>query len=144
MAKERTVIVTGAAQGIGFAIAQGFNNNGDFVAIFDLNEEAAKSAAEKLGNAKGYKANVAKEESVKSAVEQVIAERGTVDVLVNNAGVQFISPVEEFPKEKWDLVVGVILKGTFLTTKHVLPAMKKQKYGRIITISSGHGRRPDA
>src|SRR6478736_5398007 len=144
MAKERTVIVTGAAQGIGYAIAEAFINNGDFVAIFDLNEEAAKSAAEKLGNAKGYQANVANEESVKSAVEQVIAERGTVDVLVNNAGVQFISPVEEFPEEKWDLVVGVILKGTFLTTKHVLPAMKKQKYGRIITISSGHGRRPDA
>ena len=144
MKKNRTVIVTGAAQGIGYAIAEAFINNGDFVAIFDLNEEAAKSAADKLGNAKGYEVNVANEESVKSAVEQVIAERGTVDVLVNNAGVQFISPVEEFPEEKWDLVVDVILKGTFLTTKHVLPAMKKQKYGRIITISSGHGRRPDA
>jgi 3-hydroxybutyrate dehydrogenase len=144
MPQDRTVIVTGAAQGIGYAIAEAFINNGDFVAIFDLNEEAAKSAAGKLGNAKGYQANVANEESVKSAVEQVIAERGTVDVLVNNAGVQFISPVEEFPEEKWDLVVDVILKGTFLTTKHVLPAMKKQKYGRIITISSGHGRRPDA
>ena len=142
--KKRTVIVTGAAQGIGYAITEAFINNGDFVAIFDLNEEAAKSAAEKLGNAKGYQVNVANEESVKSAVEQVIAERGTVDVLVNNAGVQFISPVEEFPEEKWDLVVDVILKGTFLTTKHVLPAMKKQQYGRIITISSGHGRRPDA
>ena len=144
MTQDRTVIVTGAAQGIGYAIAEAFKNNGDFVAIFDLNEEAAKSAAEKLGNAKGYQVNVADEESVKTAVEQVIAERGTVDVLVNNAGVQFISPVEEFPEEKWDLVDDVILKGTFLTTKHALPAMKKQKYGRIITISSGHGRRPDA
>ncbi|WP_156289827.1 3-hydroxybutyrate dehydrogenase [Oceanobacillus salinisoli] len=141
---ERTVIVTGAAQGIGYAIAEEFHNNGDFVAIFDLNEEAAKSAAEKLGNANGYEVNVADEESVKSAVEKVIAERGTVDVLINNAGVQFISPVEEFPDEKWDLVVDVILKGTFLTTKHVLPAMQKQKKGRVITISSGHGRRPDA
>jgi 3-hydroxybutyrate dehydrogenase len=142
--KERTVIVTGAAQGIGYAIAQGFIRNGDFVAIFDLNEEAAKSAAGELGNSKGYQVNVADEESVKSAVEKVIAERGTIDVLVNNAGVQFISPVEDFPEEKWDLVVDVILKGTFLSTKHVLPAMKKQRKGRIITISSGHGRRPDA
>ncbi|MCQ6279285.1 SDR family oxidoreductase [Bacillus sp. EB600] len=81
---------------------------------------------------------------MKTAVEQVITDRGTVDVLVYNAGVQFISPVEEFPEEKWDFVVGVILKGTFLTTKHVLPAMKKQRKGRIITISSGHGRRLDA
>ena len=121
-----------------------FKNNGDFVAIFDLNEEAAKSAAEKLGNAKGYQVNVADEESVKSAVQQIIAERGTVDVLVNNAGVQFISPVEEFPVEKWDFVFDVIMKGTFLTTKHVLPAMQKQHKGRIINISSGHGKRPDA
>lgn len=144
MSIKRTVIVTGAAQGIGYAIAETFVNNGDFVAIFDLNGEAAQSAAEKLGDAKGYQVNVADEESVASAVAQVISDQGTVDVLVNNAGIQFISPVEEFPVEKWDLVVDVILKGTFLTTKHVLPAMKKQRKGRIITISSGHGRRPDA
>ncbi|MFF2587965.1 3-hydroxybutyrate dehydrogenase [Peribacillus butanolivorans] len=144
MTNERTVIVTGAAQGIGYAIAESFINNGDFVAIFDLNEEAAISAAEKLGNAKGYKVNVADEPNVKASVEQVIAERGTVDVLVNNAGLQFISPVEDFPVEKWDLVNDVILKGTFLLTKHALPAMQKQKKGRIINISSAHGRIPDA
>ncbi|MGW6299781.1 3-hydroxybutyrate dehydrogenase [Peribacillus butanolivorans] len=144
MTNERTVIVTGAAQGIGYAIAESFINDGDFVAIFDLNEEAAISAAEKLGNAKGYKVNVADEPNVKAAVDQVIAERGTVDVLVNNAGLQFISPVEDFPVEKWDLVNDVILKGTFLLTKHALPAMQKQKKGRIINISSAHGRIPDA
>ncbi|MEH7547643.1 3-hydroxybutyrate dehydrogenase [Neobacillus vireti] len=144
MTQNRTVIVTGAAQGIGYAIAEAFKNNGDFVAIFDLNQEAASSAAEKLGNSKGYQVNVADEESVKTAVAQVIAERGTVDVLVNNAGVQYISPVEEFPAEKWDFVMNVILKGTFLTTKYALPAMKKQNKGRIINISSGHGIRPDA
>ena len=142
--KDRTVIVTGAAQGIGYAIAESFINNGDFVAIFDLNEEAAKNAAEKLGHAKGFKVNVADEPSVKAAVEQVIAERGTVDVLVNNAGLQFISPIEDFPVEKWDLVNDVILKGTFLLTKHTLPAMQKQNKGRIINISSAHGRIPDA
>ena len=63
--KGRTVIVTGAAQGIGYAIAESFINNGDFVAILDLNLEAAESAAAKLGNAKGYKVNVADEEMVK-------------------------------------------------------------------------------
>ncbi|MGE7608032.1 3-hydroxybutyrate dehydrogenase [Peribacillus frigoritolerans] len=144
MTNERTVIITGAAQGIGYAIAESFINNGDFVAIFDLNEEAAISAAEKLGNAKGYKVNVADETNVKAAIEKVIAERGTIDVLVNNAGLQFISPVEDFPVEKWDLVNDVILKGTFLLTKHALPTMQKQKKGRIINISSAHGRIPDA
>lgn len=141
---NRTVVVTGAAQGIGFAIAQEFINNGDFVAIFDLNEEAAVAAAEKLGNAKGYKVNVADETSVKTAIDAVVAERGAVDVLVNNAGLQFISKVEDFPVEKWDLLNNVILKGTFLMTKHSLPSMKAQKFGRIINIVSAHGRVPDA
>ena len=142
--KDRTVIVTGAAQGIGYAIAESFINNGDFVAVFDLNLEAAEIAAIKLGNAKGFKVDVTSEEDVKNAIDQLIAERGTVDVLVNNAGIQYISPVEDFPVEKWDLVVDVILKGTFLPTKYVLPTMKNQKKGRIINISSAHGRIPDA
>lgn len=140
----RTVLVTGAAQGIGYAIAESFINNGDFVAILDLNLEAAENAATKLGNAKGYKVDVANEENVKTAIDQIIAERGTVDVLVNNAGLQHISPVEDFPLEKWNLLINVILTGTFLMTKHVLPTMKKQQKGRIINISSAHGRVPDA
>ena len=90
MKTNRTVLITGAAQGIGYAIAEEFIANGDFVAIFDLNEEAAIAAAEKLGNAKGYKVNVADETSVKTAIDTVIAERGSVDVVVNNAGLQFI------------------------------------------------------
>lgn len=141
---NRTVIVTGGAQGIGYAIAQEFIANGDYVAIFDLNEEAANAATEKLGNAKGYKVDVADETSVKTAIDTVVAERGAVDVLVNNAGLQFISKVEDFPVEKWDLLNNVILKGTFLMTKHSLPSMKAQKYGRIINIVSAHGRVPDA
>ncbi|MFJ8243867.1 3-hydroxybutyrate dehydrogenase [Peribacillus asahii] len=141
---NRTVLITGAAQGIGYAIAQEFIANGDFVGVFDLNEEAAHAAAEKLGNAKGYKVNVADETSVKNAIDAVIAERGSVDVVVNNAGLQFISKVEDFPVEKWDLLNDVILKGTFLMTKHSLPSMKAQKFGRIINIVSAHGRIPDA
>ncbi|MFC9598729.1 SDR family NAD(P)-dependent oxidoreductase [Peribacillus butanolivorans] len=102
-------------------------NNGDFVAIVDLNEEATINAAEKLGNVKDYKVNAADEPNVKDAVDQVIVERGTGDVLVKKVGLQFISPVEDFPVEKWDLVNDVILKGTFLLTKYVLPTMQKKK-----------------
>ncbi|MFJ5792483.1 3-hydroxybutyrate dehydrogenase [Lysinibacillus sp. NPDC097162] len=144
MNKERTVIITGAAQGIGYAIAQEFIANGDYVAIFDINEEAAVNAALQLGNAKGYRVDVTSEENVKTAMDAVISERGSVEVVINNAGIQFISKVEDFPVEKWDLVNGIILKGTFLMTKHALPNMKQNGYGRIINIVSAHGRIPDA
>ncbi len=144
MNKERTVIITGAAQGIGYAIAQEFIANGDYVAIFDINEEAAVNAALQLGNAKGYRVDVTSEENVKTAMDAVISERGSVEVVINNAGIQFISKVEDFPVEKWDLVNGIILKGSFLMTKHALPNMKQNGYGRIINIVSAHGRIPDA
>lgn len=138
----RTVIVTGGAQGIGLAITKAFVQNGDFVAIFDIN--ADKKVIENVNNSKIFRVNVTKEGEIISAVEKVIEERGTIDILVNNAGIQYISPVEDFPEEKWDSVIDVILKGTFLMTKHVVPIMKQQKKGRIINISSAHGRVPDA
>ena len=144
MKKQRTVVITGGAQGIGYAIAEEFIANGDFVAIFDINEELAIASAEKLGNARGYKVDVTSEENVKTAMDAVIAEKGSVDVVINNAGIQFISKVEDFPVEKWDLVNNIILKGTFLMTKHALPSMKAQNFGRIINIVSAHGRIPDA
>lgn len=138
---NRTVIVTGAARGIGYAIAEAFVKNGDFVAIGDLNLENAEKSAAALGSqAKGYQVNVADEESVKGFIDQVVADRGTVHVLVNNAGLQHIDKVEDFPTEKWNLLIGVMLTGPFLLTKHVVPLMKKQKYGRIINISSVHGK----
>lgn len=139
--KERTVIVTGAARGIGFAIAEAFVKNGDFVAIGDLNLEQAVESAKNLGShAKGYAVNVADEESVKSFINQVVADRGTVDVLVNNAGLQHIDKVEDFPVNKWNQLISVMLTGPFLLTKYTVPLMKKQHYGRIINISSVHGK----
>lgn len=138
---KRTVIVTGAARGIGYSIAEAFVKNGDFVAIGDLNLENAEKSAAALGDqAKGYQVNVADEESVKSFINQVVADRGTVHVLVNNAGLQHIDKVEDFPTEKWNLLLGVMLTGPFLLTKHAVPLMKKQQFGRIINISSVHGK----
>ncbi|MFJ8258515.1 3-hydroxybutyrate dehydrogenase [Peribacillus asahii] len=138
--KERTVVVTGAAQGIGYAIAEAFVHNGDFVAICDINLPSAESAANKLQNAKGYKVNVTDEEDIKNFVQLLTAERGTIDVLVNNAGLQHIDKVEDFPVDKWRLLIDVMLTGPFLMTKYALPFMKEQQYGRIINISSVHGK----
>src|SRR5690625_1129328 len=109
MGQKRTVIVTGAAQGIGYAIAQSFIKNGDFVAIFDLNGEAAEQAAFELGQAQGFEVDVTSEASVKNSIDQLIQDRSSIDVLVNNAGVQHIAAIEDLPVEKWDLVIDVIL-----------------------------------
>ncbi|MCM3768089.1 3-hydroxybutyrate dehydrogenase [Neobacillus niacini] len=141
--KERIVIVTGAAQGIGFAIAKAFVENGDWVAIADIKVEAAEKAAAQLGNAKGYKVDLTLEEDIKRFVEQVVAEKGTVDVVVNNAGLQYISTVEDFPLDKWNQLLRVILTGTFLMTKYTLPIFKAKNKGRIINISSTHGQIAD-
>lgn len=141
---SRIVVVTGGAQGIGLSIAKAFVENGDFVAIADLNIQAAEKAAKNLGNAKGYKLDVASEESVVAFYKNLFNDKGTVDVVVNNAGLQFISSVEDFPLEKWNLLINVMLTGPFLMSKHALPEMRKKKWGRIINISSAHGKMPDA
>lgn len=140
----KVVVVTGGAQGIGFAIAKAFVDNGDFVAVADLNYEAAVEAAEKLGNAKGYGLDVANEDSVVEFYAKLMEDKGAADVVVNNAGLQYISSVEDFPIEKWNLLLNVMLTGPFLMSKHALPEMKKKKWGRIIHISSAHGKMPDA
>lgn len=140
ISKERTVIITGAAQGIGYGIAEAFVKNGDFVAICDINIDAANRAAEKLQNAKSYQVDVSNEESVKNFVEELVKERGTVDVVVNNAGIQHIDKVEDFPIDKWRLLIDIMLTGPFLMIKHTLPYMKKKSFGRIINVSSVHGK----
>lgn len=142
---KRIALITGSRRGIGFAIAEAFANNGDQPVIVDIELEEAKKAAEQLAekyNIKpaAYKVDVADAKSVEKLISTVINDFGQIDILVNNAGLQHIDPVENFPEEKWDLLIGVMLKGPFLMTKYVLPHMKKRKYGRIINISSVHGK----
>jgi 3-hydroxybutyrate dehydrogenase len=143
--KKRTIIVTGAAGTIGYAIARAFTEQGDRVVIADLNEEASKTAALKLeketgGTATGLGIDITDEEQVKSLVDKVVKKCGSIDVIVNNAGLQHIDRVEDFPLDQWNLLIGVMLTGPFLLTKHSVPLMKKQNYGRIINISSVHGK----
>jgi 3-hydroxybutyrate dehydrogenase len=138
---QKIVIVTGGAQGIGYAIAEAFVKNGDFVAIADLNGKAAEKAAQSFdGSAAAFTLDVTDEESVSSFITRLEEEYGRVDVLVNNAGLQHRDPIEYFPAESWRKLIDVMLTGPFLMTKYVLPGMKKQKYGRIINISSVHGK----
>ncbi len=135
----RNVIITGAAGGLGQAMVEKFVKQEDFVFAADLDlEQVKKLEAKYPGQVQAIELDVTDENSVKAAINEV-ARKGQVDVVVNNAGLQHRDKIENFPTEKWNLLVDVMLKGTFLLTKHALPFMKEQRYGRIVNISSVHG-----
>lgn len=135
----RNVIITGAVGGLGQAMVKKFVENGDFVFAADLQlEQAEKLANEFPGKVQAVELDVTDENAVKEAI-QLVARKGQIDVVVNNAGLQHRAKIEEFPTDKWDLLMNVMLKGTFLMSKHALPYMKEQYYGRIVNISSVHG-----
>ena len=146
MLKDKTAIVTGSGSGIGQAIANHLAGAGARIGVADLNESAAAGTVEQISNAGGRAiavgCNVADEASVNAMVDKAVAEFGSADIIVNNAGLQFISKIEEFPLEKWNQLLSVMLTGTFLCTKACVPYMKEKKWGRIINISSAHGKTP--
>lgn len=143
MVENKVVVITGSASGIGFEIGKTFAQNGSKVVLTDLNEEGVKKAAEELKGlgleAIGLKADVTSEEDIKSMIETAHKEYGRVDVLINNAGLQHVSPIEEFPTAKFELMIKIMLTAPFIATKHVMPIMKEQGFGRIINVSSING-----
>ena len=143
MLKDKVVFITGAAQGIGYEVGERFAENGAKVVLTDVNEEGVKKAAEQLAQ-KGYetlglKCDVTSEEEIKKAIDDTVAHFGAFHILINNAGLQYVSPIEEFPTENFELLIKIMLTAPFLATKHVFPHMKKQKYGRIINMASING-----
>jgi 3-hydroxybutyrate dehydrogenase len=143
--KEKICIVTGAASGIGLAIAQRYAKEGAKVALADLNGETAKAAAAALnknhpGCAMGVAMDVTSEEQVNAGVEAVVKAWGGVDVLVSNAGVQIVHKVEEFPFADWKKMLAIHLDGAFLTSKAVLPHMYAKRSGSIIFMGSVHSK----
>jgi NAD(P)-dependent dehydrogenase (short-subunit alcohol dehydrogenase family) len=138
--KDRVVLITGGASGIGYATALLFLKEGAKVAILDISDVAGKKAMKnirKLGqDALFIKADVSKESEVKGAVKKVIGKFGSLDVLFNNAGIFIDGRVHELPESEWDRIIGINLKGVFLCSKHVIPQMLKQGKGVIINNSS--------
>lgn len=137
----RVVVVTGAAQGIGFGCATRFAEEGASVAVVDLDESAAEAAAAKLplqGDAKaiGVGADVSNGEAVEAAVSRVVEELGAIHVLVNNAGITRDNLLFKMTEEDWDLVMNVHLRGAFLMTKAAQKHFVEQKYGKILNLSS--------
>ena len=135
----RVAIVTGAARGIGAAIARRFAEEGAAVAILDLDETQAAATAREVGGeagAIGVGCDVSDSASVEAAVARVVAELGGVHVLVNNAGITRDNLLFKLTEDDWDLVMGVHLKGAFLMSKAVQKTFVDQKYGKIVGLSS--------
>ena len=144
MLEGKVAVVTGGASGIGRAIAQAMSEAGAHLVIADLAPEAAETAAAELTKT-GPKAihvvtNVMKSEDVRRMVDETVKAFGRLDIMVNNAGLQHVSPITEFPEERWDTMIGVILTGSFLCTKYALPHMIRNKWGRVINMGSTQGK----
>ena len=143
--KNQTALITGAADGIGKEIALLFAREGARVAVADIAPESAAATAalikEQGGNAFGVTMDVALEQSVTQGVAAVVAKFGGIDILVSNAGIQIVRPIEEFSFAEWKQVLAVHLDGAFLTTKACLPAMKASgRGGTIIYMGSVHSK----
>lgn len=143
MTEKQVVFITGAASGIGYEIGTAFAGSGASVVFTDINEEKVKQAAADV-EANGYdcmglKCDVTKEEELKQAIDQTVETYGRLDVLINNAGLQHVASLEEFPTEKFEFITKTMLVAPFMATKHVFPIMKKQGAGRIINMASVNG-----
>jgi 3-hydroxybutyrate dehydrogenase len=141
--QDRVALVTGAGSGIGREIAEQLAREGARVTLADLDGAAAARAAAALSAqglaARGVACDVTSEAQFASAISGTLAEGGRLDILVNNAGLQHVALIEEFPTEKFELLIRVMLVGAFVGIKHAFPAMKKQRSGRIINIASVNG-----
>ncbi|BCB06040.1 3-hydroxybutyrate dehydrogenase [Bacillus sp. KH172YL63] len=143
MVENKVVVITGSASGIGFELGKSYAENGSKVVLTDLNAEGVEKAAEELKSlgyeAIGLKADVTSEDDIKNMIDTAYKQYGRIDVLINNAGLQHVSPLEEFPTAKFELMINIMLTAPFIAIKHVLPIMKEQKFGRIINVSSING-----
>ncbi len=133
--ENKVALVTGGAMGIGAGIAQRFSEEGAAVVVFDINGEGAHRMAAKLGRARAIQGDVTNEDQVKAAVEQTVAEFGSLDVLINNAGIDVEGPAIEMTSTVWDRTLDVNLKGAFLFAKYAIPKMRGRG-GAIVNISS--------
>lgn len=136
----KTAVVTGAAQGIGWAIAKRLYDEGAKVALLDISSEKVKAAAERIdpeGNrTAGYACNVADQVSVNQVMEAVEMQQGPIDILINNAGITRDGMFHKMSAEQWDQVLDVNLNGIYNCTRAVINGMRARKYGKIVNLAS--------
>jgi 3-hydroxybutyrate dehydrogenase len=137
----KVALITGAASGIGYAIAKRYLEADGRVDIADLSLDAAQRAAGTLAGSKSaipVRMDVVDEDQVDAGVKQAVATFGRIDVLVSNAGIQIVHPIEEFPLEEWRRMLAIHLDGAFLTTKACVKHMYEQNSGALIYMGSVH------
>lgn len=142
---SKVALITGSTSGIGLGIAEGFAKAGYQIMFHGLEadgEEIAKEVGEKYRIEVSFSnANLLIADEVESLIEQTIKVFGTLHVLVNNAGIQYVAPIEVFPNDKYENIIAINMNAVFYASKKAWSYMKAQKFGRIINISSVHGVR---
>jgi 3-hydroxybutyrate dehydrogenase len=140
----KTALVTGAASGIGLAIARDFAQHGVRVTLSDVDIERGRAAADEIPGARFQAADMTNGDDLQRLVTETLEAEGQIDILVNNAGIQYVAPITEFPEAKWRQIIDLMLTAPFLLTKAVLPGMYAHQWGRVINIASVHALRASA
>ena len=144
MLKGKTALVTGSTSGIGLGIATALAHQGANIVLNGFGDAAeieklrAKLAADHGVTVRYDNADLSQQEAIESMMGNAIERFGAIDVLVNNAGIQFVAPIDEFPVAKWNAIIALNLTASFHTIRLALPKMKARKWGRIVNIASAH------
>ena len=144
MSNRKTALVTGSTSGIGLGIATALAARGSNVILngfgdaTDVENLRAKLAADHAVEVRYDGADLSQQDAIETMIGKTIGEFGAIDILINNAGIQFVAPIDEFPVAKWNAILALNLTASFHTIRLALPAMKTKKWGRIINIASAH------
>lgn len=141
--KEQVVFITGAASGIGYATGEHFLKHGYQVVFSDRNQDGLVIAKENLKQYEGQLSiiacDVTKETEIEQTIKHIMETYGRIDIVINNAGMQHVDLVEDFPTQTFDLMMRIMVTAPFIISKHCFPIMKKQQFGRIINMASING-----
>jgi 3-hydroxybutyrate dehydrogenase len=144
MLKDKVAVITGSTSGIGLGIAKKLSQSGCHIVLNGFGDakaiEAIRQGLEKESKRQVlyHGANMTKPDEIGDLITSTIKKLGSLDIVVNNAGIQHVSPIEDFPPEMWDAILAINLSASFHTIRHAIPEMKKNKWGRIINIASAH------